>query len=457
MPGGLKLAIIGGGSTYNPPFINAVLERKTILPFEEIVLQDIDKQRLDIVYNFTRRHCEKKDLLKGVKLWATTNLSDAVSGADFIIYTIRPGGNRLRALGERIAFKHGLFGEETIGFEGFAFALRTIPQIVEISKEVQRSAPNAWVIDVTNPVPVITEAIPRCTNVRKDKVIGIGSIRNLHKYFISLWLGVDPDRITKFVYVGHKHFGWFLKIWVDGEEVPVETLVEKYTKWLNTLSEHDWLDPQFVRDYRWPIPDLPPFFKYYFMTDVAIEYFMKKKGRTRGEEVVEVQDKILEWYAKAETIEEIPEECFARGSLEIERAQARRHRGYSAFMPQVIEALDAIINDRHAWICEFMPQSGAVEGFDELTVIRLPFILNKAGYTPIKLGRLPPEIDGILHMLKAHDYLTIQAAMTGSMEYVVKALMSHPLTMNYYKAKAAFLELVKAAPEYYPQFQQYVK
>ncbi len=445
----MKITIIGGGSTYNPPFVHALLERRDSLPIKEIAFMDTDPQRQEIVVNFIKRHLRNKGMLKDVKIWATTNLTDAVADADFVIVTIRPGGNRLRALGERIALKYGMIGDETVGFEGFAFALRTIPALIKIAKEVERNAPNAWIINVTNPVTVATEAMVRYSNV---KIIGVGSIKNIHRYYVARWLKVDDPEKIRMIYVGHKHFGWYLKIWVGDKEVPIDEMVDKYSKWVASLSEYDRIDPEFIRDWRWPIPDIPLFFKYYYMTDYAVD-FWKKRGKTRGEEVVELQKELLEWFKKANTIDDIPDYLFRRGSTELERGEAAKRRGYGAYMPQLIEILDAIINDRNRLICEMIPQSGAVDGFDEKAVLRIPFILNKRGYWPIRIGKLPPEIDGILHLLKAHDYLTIKAAVTGSCELAIKALLSHPLVMNYHRAKKAFMELLtNVGREYYPQF-----
>jgi 6-phospho-beta-glucosidase len=194
------------------------------------------------------------------------------------------------------------------------------------------------------------------------------------------------------------------------------------------------------------------FFKYYFLTEIAYEY-QKKKGITRGEEVASLQEELLEYYSKCDTIDEIPERLFRRGSTEEEREDASKHAGYGAFMPGVIEVMDAIVNDKNTYICEAFPNSGSIEGFDDKAVLRIPAILNSSGYHVIRVGKLPPEIDGILHLLKAHDLLTIEAAVRGSRELALKALLMHPLVRTYTKAKPALEEILNAGGrEYYPAF-----
>jgi len=441
----MKIAIIGGGSTYNPPLVHALATKRKELPIDTIAFMDINLKVQNIIVNFIRRHLEKKGF-SSIKLISTVDVAEAVADSDFVIITIRPGGNRLRAIDERIAIKYGLIGDETIGLAGFAFALRAIPHVIKIAREVEHNAPNSWILTVTNPVTVITEAIVRYT---KTRVIGIMS--PIWKNKVAKWLGVDSKRV-RLLHVGHKHFGWFLKIWVDGKEVPVDEIVKKLADYCSKLSEHDWLDPAFVQDWRWPIPDLPMFFKYYFLTEIAHEY-QKRRGMTRGEEVTALQEELLEYYSRCNTIDEIPERLFRRGSTEEERKEAAEHAGYGAFMPGVIEVMDAIINDRNCYECEAFPNTGSVEGFDNEAVLRLPAILNASGYHLIRVGKLPPEIDGILHLLKAHDLLTIEAALRGSRELALKALLMHPLVRTYTKAKPALEEILNVGgKEYYPAF-----
>ena len=446
----MKIAIMGGGSTYNPPFVRAIARQRAEIGIDEVSLMDIDEKRLNIVSSFIKRDLKSMDV-KDLKITATTSLEDAIVDAEFVINTIRPGGNHLRGVDERIAINHDLIGEETIGVGGFAFSLRAIPPAVEIARTMERVAPKAWLLNVTNPVTAVTEGIVRYSNV---KVIGMMK----EKTISSPWtlqaakiLGVDPDRV-RIVHVGHKHFGWFLKIIVDGKEVPVDEVVKKYAEFVSKLSEHDRLDPEFVKDWKWPFPDLPVYFKYYYLTEEAVEY-QKTKSKTRGEEMEALQSRLLEQYATCNRLEDIPRKLFKRGSTESERGKAAERKGFGAFMPGAIEMIDAIVNDRKYYSCETIPNKGAIDGFDEKAVIRMPCIIDGFGPHPFKLGKLPPEIDGILHVLKAHDYLTVEAAMTGSQELALKALMTHPLVRRYRKAKAVLHEVLQAGgKEYYPKF-----
>ncbi|MHA1506177.1 MAG: family 4 glycosyl hydrolase [Candidatus Asgardarchaeia archaeon] len=445
----MKIAIIGGGSTYNPPFVRAIADYKP-LEVDEIALMDVDERRNRIVSEFIKRDLRSKGITD-IKIKATNDLEEAVEGAYFVVNTIRPGGNRLRGIDERIAIENGLIGEETVGVGGFAFSLRAIPPSVELARTLERVSPDAWLLDVTNPVTAIMEAITRYSNAKAIGVMKESTIVSAWTHEAAKIIGVDPSRI-RIVHVGHKHFGWFLKIIVDGKELPVEEVIPKYEEFLSKLSEHDRLDPDFVRDWKWPFPDLPVYFKYYYFTDEALE-FQRRKGVTRGEEVVELQKGLLEYYEKCDKLEDIPRKYFMRGSTESERKEAAEHGGFGAFMPGVIELMDAIYNDRQYYTCEAVPHKGAIDGFDEKAVIRVPCIVDRFGYHPIRVGRLPPEIDGILHMLKAHDLLTVEAAMTGSFELALKALITHPLVASYRKAKIVLKKILEAGgPKYYPKF-----
>ncbi|MDI6829676.1 MAG: 6-phospho-beta-glucosidase, partial [Armatimonadota bacterium] len=217
---GLKVCVIGAGSTYTPELIDGFIKRKKEMPIARMSLMDIDEHKLNIVGNLAIRMAEKSRF--GAEIDLTTDRKKAIEGANFILTQIRVGGIPARIRDEHIPLEFGVIGQETTGPGGFAKALRTIPVILDIARDIEKLAPNAWLINFTNPSGIITETLLKHSKVN---VIGlcnvpIGMIKSLSAKFEC-----QPEDIH-LTYVGLNHLSWVTRVCVRGNDVTKEA-VEK--------------------------------------------------------------------------------------------------------------------------------------------------------------------------------------------------------------------------------------
>ena len=281
----MKLAIIGAGSTYSPELIDGLLNRLADFPVREVTCTDVDRERLETVTSFCRRMAASRGSLLSIK--STLSLAEAVRGADFVITQIRVAGQKGRHWDEMLGKRYGIVGQETTGVGGFSKAMRTIPQILEICRAIEQEAPNAWLINFSNPSGIITEAISRFSKV---KVIGLCNVPiNMHRNIAQL-LGVDPDDV--FVdYVGLNHLAWIRHVYVNGRDVIDDVLSKTLAQPANISKAQ--VPQSFLQALRM-IPS--PYLKYFYATDAVIKE-QQAAAKTRAEEVMEVEEGLLRLYA----------------------------------------------------------------------------------------------------------------------------------------------------------------
>ena len=229
---GLKIAVIGGGSTYTPELIEGFIRYFDEVSVAQISLMDISTDRLKIVGDLVARMLGKLP----IELVRTTNRQDAITGAHFVVSQIRVGGLAARALDERIPIKHNVLGQETTGPGGFAKALRTIPVMLDIARDVGRYAPDAWLINFTNPAGLVVEAILRHT---ETKTIGLCNVPINMQLGVAQLLNVPPERV-ELRYFGLNHLSW-ARVLVDGRDVTREVLE---SGWGNRSGS---IDPVFLK------------------------------------------------------------------------------------------------------------------------------------------------------------------------------------------------------------------
>ena len=447
----MKLAIIGGGSTYTPHLTKNLLINREKLPFDTITLMDIDEKRLKIMTNFVKRMTEKHQV-KDLRIEGTSDLEEAINDATIVLSTIRPGGNKLRAIDEKIAIKHGIIGQETTGPAGFAFALRAILPSIQIGKTIEKVAPKAWLINATNPAGIITEAIAKYT---KAKVIGICHCgisleRKIAKHILSI---NDPQRV-KIIYAGINHLGIILKVLLDGKEVPPEYMAKKLADFYAKQPLEDRLDPDFVLLWKWPFL-VGLYWHYWFHTERMYKLQLKKR-KVRGEEVEEIQEKLLKVLEKVSDWDEIPLELRARGSTELERKEMAE-QALGGYIPGMIAVMNGLINNTKEILALNVQNNGSIEGIDDDAVVEVSGVITSSGFIPFRIGKLPLEIRGLIIAVKTYETLTVKAAVEGSYELALKALMANPLVRTYEKAKALLEDYLIADRKYLPQFEHVIK
>jgi 6-phospho-beta-glucosidase len=419
----MRLAVLGGGGFRVPLVYGALLRDATRPRVEEVVLHDVSPERLEAISHVLRGLAAGHDDPPVVR--TTTDLDTALREASFVFSAIRVGGLAGRTADERVALELGLVGQETTGAGGVAFGLRTVPVAVRVAERVAALAPDAWVINFTNPAGMITEAMRR---VLGDRVIGIcdspvGLVRRA-----AAALGLDPARVSP-GYVGLNHLGWLRGLTFEGRDVLPRLLADDDL--LRQVEEARLLGPDWVR----VLGALPnEYLYYYYLTREAVA---AGSGRTRGESLLEQQDR---FYAAA----------LARpGEAPAEWARARRERD-STYMAEArdttgagersaadLEAggyegialalMAAIARGEPATMILNVRNGTAVPGLPEEAVVEVPCAVDAAGVRPLATGPLPGRFLGLMQQVKAVEQTAIEAALTGSSRLAVAAFALHPL------------------------------
>lgn len=415
----LKVAVIGGGSTYTPELIDGFARYNVELPVDCIVLHDIDGQRLEIVGGLARRMLQKT----GIAVHNTTLLAEALDGADFVITQLRVGGMAARALDERIPLDYGVIGQETTGPGGFAKALRTVPVMLEIAREMARLAPQAWLINFTNPSGLVTEALLRHTGVR---VIGLCNVPINMLRHVAEVLNVDPQRV-ELDYVGLNHLSWARHVWLDGQDVTA-----------SLLNESVWDDDNFSRGYLKQLGMIPNYYlRYYAHHDRVLEE-ERSNGQTRAEYLQQVEADLLKMYAD-------PALC--------EKPALLNERGGAYYSTAAVELIRAIAQDRREVHIVNVRNGEALPDLPPECAVEVPAVIGKNGAHPLTMGRLPATIRGLTAAVKAYEELTIEAAVTGDEGLAQMALLAHPLVPSWDVAVALWNALKIAHRAYLPQFK----
>lgn len=417
---GLKVAIIGAGSSYSPELIEGFAKLKDRLPISEIVLMDVDRTRLDIMLGFCTRFARHLDF--PVRIRATTDRRDAIEGAAFINVQIRVGGNAARIFDEKIPNKYGLIGQETTGAGGFTKALRTIPVMLEIARDVERYSPDAWIINYTNPAGLVTEAV---TKYSKANMAGLCSGGLFPRNWTAKALGVEPESV-RYDFYGLNHLNFAYNITVDGRPLTDEEFDLAADK---TFS----LDKDMVKHLRL-LPS--PYMQYFYHKGTRVKEQLEAP-LTRGEQVQLLEKEVFAAYADPN---------------QSEKPAALAKRGGGGYSEVALGIMDALHNDTDIWGVVNVPNRGAVPLMPHDAVVEIACKVNKQGIHPIPLQDIPSFGWGIISAIKNYEQLTVEAAVHGDREKALQALMANPLVGEYEIAVPLLNDLLEANKAYLPQF-----
>ncbi|MDG0792903.1 6-phospho-beta-glucosidase [Cohnella ginsengisoli] len=422
----LKIAIIGSGSTYTPELIEGIIKRKGILPVSELVLMDIDAHKLNVVGSLCRRMIEAENLSCRVTL--TQDLDEALRDADFVLAQIRVGKLSARVLDEKIPLKYGLIGQETCGIGGFFKAMRTIPVMLQIAERMQELCPNAWLINFSNPAGIITEALLKHTGV---KMLGLCNVPyNMYKSIReSLAL---PD--AKMTYVGLNHLSWITAIEQDGKDY-LKTALELG---LNSEAMKNIPSSGFSRELVNMVGAIPSsYLEYYYFKDKKLK-LLKESEQTRGEKCIGIEADLLRIYEDAE--------------LHV-KPELLSSRGGANYSEVAISLVDAIWNDKREVHVVNLLNRGALTFMDDDDAVEVSAVIGKDGAVPVAVpGFANRHIIDYMRMVKAYERETVAAAVSGSEDAAMRALLMNPLVGDYNTALACFNELKEAHKAYLPQF-----
>ena len=285
---GIKITIVGSGSTYTPELIEGLINKKDSIPLDELYLMDIDERKRTIVGGL----CERMIRAAGMdtKVVLTDNLDEALKGASFVLAQIRVGKLPARILDEKIPVKYGMIGQETNGIGGFFKGMRTIPEILKITKKMEEHCPDAWLINFSNPSGMIAEAV---LNNSPIKMMGLCNVPINTIDSIKKQLDL-PNAYVQ--YLGLNHLAWVTKIEQDGKDY----LVDAMQAGLNSATMKNIPTLGFSRELIQTVGAIPTcYLEYYYHRDDKLKHCLENE-KCRGETCLEIEENLLEIYSNSE-------------------------------------------------------------------------------------------------------------------------------------------------------------
>jgi 6-phospho-beta-glucosidase len=419
---GVKVAVVGGGSTYTPELVEGFVTRADRLPVDELVLLDVDPERLEIVGGLAGRMLAKAGYDGALTL--TGDRDQSLEGADFVVVQLRVGGQAARYLDETIPPKFGCIGQETTGPGGFAKALRTVPVVLDLAEQTaKRGAPGAWFVDFTNPTGLVTQALLD----EGYRAIGLCNVAIGFQRRFAAAFGVEPEQV-ELEHVGLNHLSWEREVRVDG----VDRLPEILSERIELVADETNMPAELIR----ALGAIPSYYlHYYYLTDEVIE--RQRTERTRAEEVMDIEAGLLQLY-RDPNLAEKPELLERRGGA-----------FYSEAAAQLIASLHAGTGDAQV---VNVRNDGAIPDLPADAVVEILARIDREGAHPIPLAPLAPEMLGLVEHVKAYERLAIQAATTGDRTAALKALMTNPLVRDYRTAAPLLDALLEANRWHLPRF-----
>lgn len=444
----LKLAIIGGGSSYSPEMMEGLIDRYDRFPVTELWLVDIEegREKLDIIYNLLERMISKSG--KPIKLFKTLNRLEAIKDADFVATQFRVGLLDARIRNERLANKYGMIGQETNSITGIAKLAMTVPVILEICKEIEKYAKeNCFLLNFTNPSGRITETIIKHTKLgREGRFLGLCNVPIGMKKQISENLKISEDSFS-IETVGMNHLLFITNAYMQEGQKPI------LGKAMDAMFELGDGAPSNIHDIKWMenqirvIDSIPcGYLKYYFHEDESLAHQMEEmrngKG-TRGEQVKEVEASLFELY-KDPNLNEKPAELEKRGG-----------KYYSTVACDAMcsiynnEGLEIVVSTRNGKELSYLSENVAVE---------LNCVITDKGATPKnRVGesrelKTPYQIKGLIQLMKSFDEIAVEACVKGDKSLLIHALQIHPLVRSGKVVETIVNELIDINKGYLPQF-----
>ncbi len=420
-----KITVIGGGSTYTPELIDGFIQHENDLQVEEIALYDIDEERLKIVGGMAQRMIRYAEL--DTKITLNQNRPKAVDGAKFVLSSMRIGHMAARILDEKIPLKYNVIGQETTGPGGTFKAFRTIPVTLDIAKDMEKYAPEAWYINFTNPSGIMTEAILKHTNLN---VVGlcnnpINTIAGMAEAF-----HVEPKDVF-LEWVGLNHVNWVRKVFIKGKDL-TQQLIDNIEEMMK-IEEMPKYDPELIRT----LGVLPTYYLQYYYYHPQRVAETKAAGKTRGESVLEVESQLLKKYADPEVMVKPPE---------------LSQRGGARYSEAAVNLILSLMLDRRDVQIVVARNGNSIVDLPPDASVEVPCVVGAHGVTPLCMGHLPESIRAVCQQAKAWESAVVKAAVSGSRQDAILAMLQNPLVPDFPTAVKLVDEMLEAHKEYLPQF-----
>lgn len=437
MKDGLKIVTIGGGSSYTPEIIEGFIDRYESLPVKELWLVDIEegKEKLEIVGALAKRMIEKAGVR--IDLHLSLDRREALKDADFVTTQIRVGQIDARIKDERIPLELGMIGQETNGAGGMFKALRTVPVILDIIKDMEELCPDAWMINFSNPAGMITESAINVGGWKK--AIGLCNAPIGMQMEVGKYLGVDY-RDVQMEILGLNHHYFATDFLVDGLS-QMDKIIDLYTgKTTGPITmkniDAEKFSDEFIRAIR-AIPN--PYIKYYVNSSQMLKDELEafKTNTVRAEEVKRIEHDLMEKYKD-------PNLCEKPKELEL--------RGGAYYSLAACELINSIYNDKSDIQYVNTLNGDAIDNFDSQYVIECAAKITKDGPIPLRIGKGDYKLMGTINTIKTFEKMTVEAAVSGDRDLAIAALTLNPLVPSEDLAIKVFDKLLEAHKEYLPRF-----
>ncbi len=433
----MKITVVGGGSSYTPELIEGLIAHHASLPMAELALVDVEagRQKVDIIAALARRMFDRNGL-ESVKVSVHFDADAAIKGSRFVLTQLRVGQLPARAADERLGLSHQLLGQETTGVGGFAKALRTIPVMLDIAERVERLAPEAWIINFTNPAGIVTEAVSRYS---KAKIIGLCNVPVTMHHMIADMLKLPHSDVT-LRFAGLNHMVWVHKVLAAGRDATdevIEMLCDGEQLSMNNIKAIPW-PPALLRALR-AIPC--PYHRYFWQTRTMLEDELADAGSkgTRAEQVMKVEESLFQLYADPQ-LDKKPDELSLRGG--------------SFYSEVAVQLINALHNNSGIEMVVNTANNGAIQGLPDDAVIETNCLIDALGAHPLAFGKLPPLMNGLTQQVKDFERLTIEAAVHGDRDKALLALVANPLVADVNLATALVEEVLSINKAWLPQFSK---
>jgi 6-phospho-beta-glucosidase len=393
----VKVTVVGGGSTYTPELVDGIARLQHLFGVDELALTDPAEQRLALVAGVSQRIFAKYGYPAHITF--TTDLDRAVSDAAIVLLQLRVGGQAARAVDESLPLRCGCVGQETTGAGGLAKALRTVPVILEIADRVSRlAAKDAWIIDFTNPVGIVTRALLD----HDHRAVGLCNVAIGNQRTAAALLRVEPAKVA-LDHVGLNHLTWTRRVLVAEQDQLPELLASS----AEALARRSGLPAGLLRRLGvWP----SYYLRYFYEHDHVVE--QQRRNPSRAEEVAEIERQLLEIYADP-AVDEKP--------------ALLQQRGGAFYSEAAVDLMASLITDRGDVQVVNLRNQGTLAFLADHAVIEVPARVNKEGPQPQRLGPVDPLLAGLIAHVSAYEDLALDAAIHGGRERVFRALLAHPL------------------------------
>jgi 6-phospho-beta-glucosidase len=392
----MKVAVVGGGSTYTPELVDGFARLRHMLPVEELVLTDPNQERLDVVGGVSERILAKQG--HPGRLVRTTDLDQALDGASVVLLQLRVGGQEARNVDETLPLECGCVGQETTGAGGLAKGLRTVPVVLDIAERVRaRADDKAWIVDFTNPVGIVTRALLDAGH----RAVGLCNVAIGNQRRVAEHLAVDPSRVD-LDHVGLNHLTWTRRVLVDGVDV-LPDLLERGSELLTPSG----LPLDLLRRLGvWP----SYYLRYYYAHDAVVSE--QKAAPSRAAEVAAIERQLLDLYADP--------------ALD-EKPALLEQRGGAYYSEAAVNLVASLVADRGDVQVVNLRNDGTLPFLDDSAVIEVPARVGGTGVTAVPVEPLEPLFAGLVAHVSAYEQLALDAAVHGGRDRVYRALLAHPL------------------------------